>query len=392
MIGTGRGTVPVSSFVDSFSGGICIKVTPNLPTMSMDSADDGYFMDMSADADNYVRLGYQAVNDRLIYEKSAGGVSDVVTRSSIGWAGMEHEIFAGWNMTDNQRLFIDRIQVNSDPNDLGVGVVASNLIIGNPAGSLDFVLGDWAVCGPPVDDGTCENCEIISVECPGYATAGETFQLNYSFDASSHLYPFEIRTLYVDNYVVGGADDCVWWEDVQPDCFNADGNFITSCPIGGADHFSGMYPVKNVNYFVGCSSATTNESFRCLSEPEFSGPEPPSCTVECRYCQSDYSLVFNVTAPPTTEVDCTLHMWYNDTLDWCKLYPVSDRDTSCVTAPYAAINVVHGEKRVFVPEVMSVFSLENVIGPAQYKWNVECKGVAGVSRAPEDWTFISQCP
>ena len=60
----------------------------------------------------------------------------------------------------------------------------------------------------------------------------------------------------------------------------------------------------------------------------------------------------------------------------------------CATQPYQLIS--GGDKKVVIPEMLSVFQLTDVVAPTRYRWNVRCSGQAGVATAPQDWMFTAR--
>ena len=220
--------------------------------------------------------------------------------------------------------------------------------------------------------------------CPVWVNACDTFDVDYNFTSTNSGYPYEVRKLYVDRFTdYAEWDQCTYDENVTPECVEHGDTFGTMCPQGGATQLRMGIPVSDVRYTVGCLSSTVIDEDMCNALPDAFGQD--FCTVECRYDLIDYDLVFNVTAPPTSSAECELFMWYNDSTDWCQIYP--QPAAACATEPYTAIT--GGESKVVIPEQLSVFKMTNVVAPTRYRWNVRCVGVAGVAMAEDDWTFTA---
>ena len=225
------------------------------------------------------------------------------------------------------------------------------------------------------------------MECPDSIKACEPFLLDYNFTSTDTGYPYEVRKYYTETTSPLEAwDDCIYDEDITPDCVENNANFSTICPVGGATILRGGRAVADIHYYVQCLSSSTINIGRCDAEPDPYGEQ--ECKVECEYDVIDYDLVFNVTAPPTTSAECELFLWYNKSGSWCQIYPKPSE--ACATPPYQAI--VGGAEKVVIPEMLSVFHLTDVVSPTRYMWNVRCVGVAGVAMAPENWKFTAVPP
>ena len=201
--------------------------------------------------------------------------------------------------------------------------------------------------------------------------AGEEFEVEYDFTASDTTYPYEIRTFSV----LGELRECVYNENIIPDCVVHTRSFTTECPAGGP---------PAVEYTVGCLSSSEPTTLGCGFEPD----TRRSCTVNCPGCTVDRDLVFNVTAP-VDYVSCTLHLWYNTSEGiWCKLLPEAD---TCAGA-YGTVTVEGPVTTDFHTNILQSYRLRNIRGPARYKWNVQCVTHFGQAMAQQDWTFTVKCP
>ena len=217
--------------------------------------------------------------------------------------------------------------------------------------------------------------------------------MRYNFTATNHGYPYEIRTLYSERYALGEWDECLYLENVTPDCEDHWRSFYPECPMGMATDVLAPLPpgtpVGYVDYTVGCLSSPQDTIDRCDSRPD----SIKACTVTCEYCWSPYSLIFNVTAPADTYADCTLHMWYNKSGEYCKTLPIGERDFDCVTEPYTWIRVNKDQPfRVQPTESLTRFDLTNLTAPTQYLWNIHCiSGSGHHTFAANNWTFLAEC-